>query len=175
LGEASNPERLTIASIRRVRGNRGEVAAEVLTDFPERFEAGVELLLSRNGTQRTLALDEAWFHKGMAILKFRGFDSISAAEELVGWDVQIPLSSRKELPAGEVYLSDLVGCSVLENGEILGTVDSIEQTGAAPLLSVHTESGEILIPFVMDICRTVDVVRREVHVTLPEGLKDINR
>ena len=173
--ETSESEYLTLACIRKVQGNRGEVAAEILTDFPERFQPGEEVILSGGAAPQTVFLENVWLHKGRVILKFRGVDSISAAQALVGLRIEIPISERMPLPAGEVYLSDLVGCAVVENGKILGKVEAIENTGAAPLLQVLTPTGELLIPFAEEICRTVDVGRKEIHVRLPEGLKALNQ
>jgi len=175
VSETSESEYLTIARIRKVWGRRGEVAAEILTDFPERFQAGAELLILRSGSRQALPLEGARFHKGLITLKFRGFDSISEAEALVGGEVQIPFASRMPLPPGEVYLSDLVGCAVLEDGRLLGQVESVQDTGAAPLLRVLDAEGELLIPFVEDICRTIDVAAKQIHVRLPEGLQELNK
>jgi 16S rRNA processing protein RimM len=179
LKEPQESEYLTIARIRKVQGRRGEVAADILTDFPERFQPGAEMVLSGGGAPATVCLESVWFHKGRAILKFRGVENISEAESLVGRVIQIPLADRRPLPAGTVYLSDLVGCAVIEEGEAgvktLGRVESVEVTGAAPLLQVITTRGELLIPFAEEICRNVDVARKEIRVRLPEGLKELNR
>jgi len=175
LTETQNSPYLTIARIRKVQGRRGEVAAEILTDFPERFQPGAEILLSDGSLSESFHLEGVWFHKGLAILKFRGIENISAAETLVGRDIRIPLSDRKPLEPGQIYLSDLIGCEVFENGVSLGKVEGLEDHGAAPLLQVRTTQGELLIPFAEEICRTIDLEKRQIHVRLPEGLKDLNR
>ena len=166
---------VAVGRIRKTQGRRGEVAAEVLTDFPDRFQAGQELWLSNGATWQKRLLEGSWFHKGRAILKFAGCDSISEAETLVGLWIGLPRSERHPLPAGVVYLSDLVGCDVLENNQRLGTVEGIEETGAVPLLKVGTADGELLVPFAQEICRSVDVEKKEIRVWLPEGLKELNR
>jgi len=166
---------LTIGRIRKTHGNRGEVAAEILTDFPDRFQSGQELWLSNGSESQPRLLEGSWFHKGGVILKFRGCDSITAAETLVGLWIEIPRSARRSLPRGAVYLSDLIGCVVREDGQTLGTVQAIEETGGTPVLNVQTAEGELLVPFAEEICRTVDVEKREIHVRLPEGLKELNR
>jgi len=182
--EATETDYLTIARIRKVWGRRGEVAAEVLTDFPERFQAGEAFTLLHREERKSLELESVWFHKGLATLKFRGFDSISAAETLVGAEIQIPLAGRMPLDPGQVYLSDLVGCAVLEeggvegqvvDGNVLGEVEAVQQTAGAPLLQVRTADGELLIPFAEEICRTVDIERKRILVRLPEGLKELNQ
>ena len=169
------PESWTIGRIRKTHGRRGEVAVEILTDFPDRFQAGAELLLSNGTTTHPRSLEESRFHKGRMILKFAGIDSITAAETLVGLWIQVPGSARRELPPGLVYVSDLIGCAVQENGKTLGTVEAIEEAGASLLLHVRTEEGELLVPFAQEICRRIDVEKQEIHVRLPEGLKELNR
>lgn len=177
--EANETAYVTIARIRKVWGRRGELAAEIQTDFPERFEPGAEVVVFNGRAREKRTLEGVWFHKGLANLKFAGVDSISAAEPLVGGEIQIPLASRKTLAPKQVYLSDLVGCAVVEVGaaaeELLGTVESIEETGAAPLLNVLTADGELLIPFAEEICRKVDVGAKRIEVRLPAGLRELNR
>jgi 16S rRNA processing protein RimM len=102
-------------------------------------------------------------------------DSISAAEELAGCEVQIPASDRMALRSGEVYLSDLIGCEVVENGAVLGVIEAIqEMPGARLLLQVRTPRGELLIPFAEEFCTRIDLEHRRVEVQLPEGLKELN-
>ena len=169
------PESLTIGRVLRTQGRRGEVAVEILTDFPDRFQAGEHLLLSNGAGIETKPVETSRFHKGRMIVKFAGVDSISAAETLVGRWIQVPGAARRVLPPRVVYVSDLIGCVVLENGEALGTVEAVEETGGALLLQVRTAEGELLVPFAEEICQTVDVGKREIRVRLPEGLKDLGR
>ncbi|MBI1955611.1 MAG: 16S rRNA processing protein RimM [Acidobacteria bacterium] len=175
MAAAPEPAYFTIARIRKTRGRRGEVAAEILTDFLDRFQAGREFLLSKEGILQKGVLEESWLHKNSAILKFRGVDSIAAAEALVGCWVQLPIPERRQLPPGLVYISDLIGCAVREGNQTLGKVEAWEETGAVPLLNVRTPQGELLIPFAKEICRSVDVEKKEIQVLLPEGLKELNR
>jgi 16S rRNA processing protein RimM len=90
-------------------------------------------------------------------------------------EIQIPASERRSLAPGKVYLSDLIGCAVIENGFVLGTVKSVEHTGAAPLLNVGVGDGELLIPFAEEICTNIDLQQRQIQVQLPEGLKELNQ
>ena len=177
--ERNESEYVTIARIRKVWGRRGELAAEVQTDFPERFEPGSEVVVFDGRAREKRTLEGVWFHKGFANLKFAGVDSISAAEPLVGGEIQILLADRKTLAPEQVYLSDLVGCAVMEDGpageEMLGTVESVQDTGAAPLLNVLTPEGELLIPFAQEICWKVDVAAKRIDVHLPAGLRELNR
>jgi 16S rRNA processing protein RimM len=167
---------VTVARIRRPQGRRGEAAAELLTDFPERFRAGEILYLWKEGQdRREERLETAWLHKGGVILKFAGVDDISAAERLAGWEVQVPREGRRKLQGSAVYQSDLAGCRVLQRGRELGRIEAVDDRTGTPLLVVATAQGELLIPFAQEICRRVDVEAGVVEVELPEGLEDLNR
>jgi 16S rRNA processing protein RimM len=173
--ESAKESFVTVARIRRPQGRRGEVAAELLTDFPERFHTGDEYSLWKPGEDRRPGrLQEFWFHKGGVILKFEGFEDISSAEQLAGWQVQIPLSSRVKLEGDTSYVSDLVGCRVIEQGVELGIIEDVDDRSGTPLLVVTTPQGELLVPFASEICRRVDVAAKRVEVVLPAGLRDLN-
>jgi 16S rRNA processing protein RimM len=171
-------EMVTIARIQTTQGRRGEVAADILTDFPERFQPGLEVLVSNGERSRRCRIEEAWFHKARhqerVILKFQGVDTITEAETLAGSLVQVPRSERHPLPAGQLYVSDLMGCAVLENDEVLGSVVGWDETGGVPLLRIEGQQGEILIPYAAEICFAVDAGKKEIRVRLPEGLKEVN-
>lgn len=167
---------LAIGRIRKTHGRRGEVAADILTDFPDRFGVGEQLLLSDGPVAEPWRVEASRFHKGRVILKFAGCDSIKAAEKLIGRWIVVSRESRRTLPPGVVYLADLIGCTVREMGQTLGVVDAIEEPSGAPvLLRLRTAEGELLVPFAAEICRTVDVGKREIEVRLPEGLRELNR
>lgn len=109
------------------------------------------------------------------MLKFRGVDSISDAEELAGWEIQIPAEQRAELEPGEVYVSDLVGCMVIANGRELGLVADVDfSAGAAPLLVVRDGPREYLLPFAEEFVQETDVANKRVRMNLPEGLLDLD-
>ena len=168
-------EYVTVARIRRPQGRRGEVRAELLTEFPDRFHPGRKLSLWKGGERRSCLLEESWFHKGGIILKFAGVEDISSAETLAGWEVQIPRNSRAPLEGSAVYLSDLVGCRMVERGVELGRVQGVDDRVGTPVLVVETPRGELLVPFAAEICRRVDTEAGLVEVELPEGLATLNK
>ena len=157
------------------QGRRGEVAAELYTSFPERFAERRELsALAADGSRRELQLEEHWFHKGNVILKFAGVDSISDAERLAGMELQIPAERRTELEAGAAYVSDLVGCSVMNGETLLGTVAEVQfGAGEAPLLVVRRDEEEFLVPFAGAFLKKSDVAARRIEMVLPEGLLEL--
>ena len=130
------------------------------------------------GAPRQLEIEWVRAQRGRLIFKFRGVDSVSQAEELLPAEVRIPLAERRQLPAGEHYQSDLVGCRVVERstGRPLGIVTGWREFGAAPLLEVDTGApGEpLLVPFARSICVEIDRDARRIVVELPEGLKELN-
>ena len=172
---------VTLARILRSRGRIGEVAAEILTDFPQRLTTLREVYLSdgRNPPRR-IAVRRCRLHKGQALFHFEGVDSISAAEVLARLEIQVPLSDRVALPAGQYFFSDLMGCAVWEQGAAapLGIVRDVQHTGednrGTPLLVVDTPQDELFIPFAAEICTRVDAAARRIEVILPEGLRDLN-
>ena len=192
---------VAVARILRPRGNKGEVAAELLTDFPQRLTLLQEAFLSDDRSPaepRRLQIKSCWLsqnHPGQAVFHFEGFSSISDAEKLRGLDVLLPIEQRVSLPAGQYFISDLIGCSVFETARdasplssspcsmstapsLLGSVTDVQFTGegvsGTPLLVVDARRGELLIPLAEDICTKIDPAARRIDVLLPEGLRELN-
>jgi 16S rRNA processing protein RimM len=115
------PRWVIVARVLRARGNKGEVAAEILTDFPERLPRLREVFVGHSGGKiepRRLLLKSCWLsrnHRGQAVFHFEGVSSISEAEKFRGLEVLLPFEQRVTLPAGRYFVSDLIGCSVFEN------------------------------------------------------------
>jgi 16S rRNA processing protein RimM len=178
-----------LARISRTQGRKGEVFAEILTDFPERFSERKRLCLLPSNTSphapappqvaREVELVSHWLHKGGIVLHFAGVDSISAAEALAGLIVAVPRGQRAELGEDEVHIADLIGCEVFDvaggAAVLVGTIANVERAaGAVPLLMVTSTKSEVLIPFAKSYLRRVDIENRRVEMALPEGLIDLN-
>ena len=102
-------------------------------------------------------------------------NSISEAETLVGCELQVPQSQRSELQAGWNYVSDLVGCAVMDAGHEIGRIEDVQfGAGEAPLLIVRQASRLLEIPFAEAYLGSVDVERKLVRMNLPDGLLDVN-
>ncbi len=160
---------VTIARLLRARGNKGELAAIPLSARLERVKHVVV-------KGDSMEVEHAWTHGDHVIFKFKGIDTISAAERLAGADVSIPFEERPEAPEGEYYQSDLVGCEVRDQtGRILGRVQDWQETGGVPLLEIRTEGGkELLIPFAKAMLTKIDLEHKQIEVNLPQGLEDLN-
>ena len=178
LRQDGQPEFVTVARVVKTQGRIGEVAATLLTDFPEKFATRRKLLAAKLGAaaiqRQELQLEEHWFHKGMVVFKFAGVDSITDAETLIGCEIQIPRSERAELAAGEIYVSDLAGCTVTDAGREIGQVRDVQFSGGeAPLLVVQGEK-EYLVPFATAYLESVDIEHKRLNMKLPEGMLELD-
>ena len=180
------PQWAWLARIRRPQGRKGEVFADILTDFPEKFAGRRHLWLvpenvkpGRPIAPREVTLANHWLHKGGIILHFSGVDSISDAETLAGLIVAIPQTERAPLAEDETYISDLIGCTLVDiagaTPQAIGEIEEVDRTaGPVALLVVRGASGEILIPFAKSYLRKIDLAAKRVEMALPEGLVDLN-
>lgn len=173
--DAASDELVAVAKAVRTRGLRGELVAELLTDFPERFEGLEELIaVAPDGKRRPLALEAYWFQGARVVLKFAGYDSPEAATELVGYEFAVPESERVELDEDEFYDWELIGCRVETiAGEKLGLVSGVLRTGGdAEVLLIDNEAlgREHLIPLAETICVEIDIENKLIRVDPPEGL-----
>ncbi len=173
-----------LARIRRPQGRRGEVFADILTDFPEKFAERRNLWLlpessSASVEPRPVELIHHWLHKGGIVLHFADIDSISAAETLAGLGVVLPREQRAPLAEDEVYISDLIGCVLVDlagpEPVTVGEIEDVDRAaGPAPLLVVRGPRGEVLVPYAKSYLRRLDLDNKRVEMALPEGLVDLN-
>lgn len=176
-----------LARIRRAQGRKGEVFAELLTDFPEKFNQRKRLwLLSAEAGKsasakppRELELAAHWLHKGGIVLHFTGVNSIGDAEALAGMVVAVPRAERVQPGEDEAYIGDLVGCLLVDvagtEPVTVGEIEDVDRTaGPAALLVVKGAKGEVLIPFAKKYLRKIDVEGRRIEMDLPEGLVELN-
>ena len=181
-----------LARLRHPQGRKGEVFAELLTDFPEKFAERKRLWLLGDpaaskttphktavAAPRDVELIAHWQHKGGVVLHFAGVDSITAAETLNGLIVAIPRLARAALPEDEVYVGDLIGCVLIDVAGAapvtIGEIENVDRTaGPVALLVVQGASGEVLVPFAKSYLRSIDLAARRIEMALPEGLVELN-
>ena len=173
--DAGASELVIIARAVKPRGLKGEIVAELLTDFPDRFEDLEELILVSPGGERTTKrLEDFWFQNDRVVLKVAGYDDVDAAKELVGVEFAVPESERVPLLADHYYDWELEGCTVKVGGESIGKVNSVLKTGGAEILVVIDDSGkERLIPLADSIVVEVDAGGKTIVIDPPEGLLDL--
>jgi 16S rRNA processing protein RimM len=178
LSPETSGEFITLARVVKTQGRHGEVGAETHSDIPNRFAAGMKLfaLAKSQDARRELEVEDIWPHKGLLVLKFAGVDSISDAEVLIGSELQVPVAQRAKLEQGWTYVSDLIGCTVLDRGQEIGRIDDVQfGAGEAPLLIVANRAGKTFeVPFAEAYLEGVDTAQHQVRMTLPEGLLEVN-
>lgn len=164
----------TVGKIVNTQGLRGELRVKSTTDFPdERFRVGNELFLFHPSLSAPLPVKVASRrpHKEFELLSFEGYPSINDVEKFKGGELKIPEEALMELEEDEYYIHQLVGCTVLtDEGEELGTIVDVLQPGANDVWVVKGKRGEILLPFIDDCIKEVDVANKRVVCHLMEGL-----
>jgi 16S rRNA processing protein RimM len=187
---------IALAHLLRPQGRKGELLAELFTDFPERFEERKQVFLAEPGFEGEAAQARAaevvtfWLpvgkNEGRIVLQFAGVDSITQAEALAGLEVLVSDDERVALEDDAVYISELVGCKVYDGATEVGVIADVQFPAtadggrrledAAPLLEVTSPDGnEILIPFAKAFVVGVDTKEKRVTMTLPEGLLEVNQ
>ncbi len=169
-------EFVTLARVVKTQGRHGEVAADVLSNVPDRFSEGMKLFaLDKAEKRREVKVESLWPHKGLLVLKFAAVDSMSDAETLIGAELQVPKTERAGLEQGWNYISDLVGCVVLDRGREIGRIEDVQfGAGEAPLLIINAKGKKFDVPFAEAYLESIDVQGREVRMNLPEGMLEIN-
>lgn len=161
---------LVIARIVSPQGIKGEVKADVVTDFPERFASTSTLYVGPE--HRPYQLEGYRLLGNMVVLKLRGVDSMNQAEELRGQLVEVPEEEAVRLPPGHYFWHQILGLRVVTvDGDELGKVDQILETGSNDVYVVHGPRGELLIPAIKQVVKTVDPERGVMTVELMPGLE----
>ena len=163
---------VAIAKIVRPKGLKGEVFAEILTDFPERFEGLEDVIAVLPNAERVkLKIKDYRFQNDRLVLKFEDRDSVEAAESLRDSEICVAESDAVDLEEDEFFDWQLVGCSVQTvDGKSIGTVREVQRTGGTENLLVDGDGRDYLIPFAESICVEVDVEKKLITVDPPEGL-----
>ena len=190
------PAWIVLAHLLRPQGRKGEVLAELFTDFPERFEDQKRVFLAAPGFDgeqakaRQAEVVAFWLpvgkNEGRVVLQFAGIDTISDAETLAGQDVLVPHEERVPLGDESVYISELIGCTVYNGRVPVGVVEDVQFAmttdggrrldDAAPLLAVTSAKGdEVLIPFAKAFLVAVSTEAKRIDMKLPDGLIEVNR
>ena len=165
-------EWLAVGRVRKPHGVHGELLAEILTDFPDRVGAGVELGVGQP-PDRMVIVERVRIHKGAWLLTLQGIDTREAADSLRDAWLTLPGQPREELPQGYYYEHELTGLTCVDRaGRTLGEVTALADIGGGSLLVVRTDRGEALVPFRPELVVTVDLDARRLVLDPPRGLLD---
>jgi 16S rRNA processing protein RimM len=167
---------LVVARVVRAHGTRGDLACEIITEFPQRFRRTRAVHVSpREGPRRSYSVERARVvNRGghaQVVLKLEGIDDRAAAEVVRGALVEVPDSEAWKLPRGRFYRHQIVGLRVRAvDGADLGEVVEILETGANDVYVVMTPRGELLVPAVKQVVKQIAPERGEIVVELLPGL-----
>ena len=166
---------LRVGVVTSTHGVRGEVKVFPTTDDAKRFKKLKTVILDTGKGQTTLEIEQVKFFKNMVILKFDGVDTMNEVE---GWrqkDLLITRDQAIPLEEDEFFITDLIGLNVVtDEGETLGTLTDVMETGANDVYCVKTPEGkELLLPAIRDCILDVDLDKEEMLVHVLPGLLDL--
>ena len=163
-----------VGKIVGTHGIKGEVKVKRITDFVERFDKGNILYIQEDQEEISLTIDGFRTHKNMDILHFEGLNSINDVEPFKGATLKIKKEQLTELDEHEYYYHEIIGCTMYTTaGDRLGVIESILSPGANDVWVVQSSNGkELLIPYIEDVVKKIDVDNKQVTIELMEGLID---
>ncbi len=166
---------LRVGVITSTHGVRGEVKVFPTTDDAARFKKLKEVLLDTGRELKTMEIAQVKFFKNMVILKFKGYDTIDDIEIYKGKDLLVTRDKAVKLGPDENFIVDLIGLSVeTDQGEHLGTLTDVIQTGANDVYEVTMENGrKVLLPAIKQCILNVDLENGKVLAHVLEGLLDL--
>ena len=167
-----------IGVVAGTHGIRGNLKVFPTTSEPERFELLKEVIVELRGRKNTYKIESVAFHKQFVLLKLSGINDMTEAEKYKRARILIDEKYAIPLEEDEYYTRDLYDMEVFtEEGELLGVIDDIIETGANDVYSVKNVSEEggknILIPAIKQCIVNVDVKNKKMVVRLLEGLREI--
>ena len=157
---------LRVGRVLKAHGVKGAVRVELLTDFPDRFAPGSEVVVG--GRRLRVARSEG--QVGSMLVTFEGIDDRTAAEPLAGAYVTVPLGDARPLPADLYYHFQLVGLVVFDTRQAreLGRVAEVLTYAANDVLRVTDGDHELLIPMIRSVVRSIAPAEGRITVDLPE-------
>ncbi|MBQ3369615.1 MAG: 16S rRNA processing protein RimM [Mogibacterium sp.] len=169
-------ETVLIGKVGSPVGIKGEVRITLYAQDSTNLKEGKVLLLERAGKTMSAAIERLRFQKDRPVVKLEGVDDRNAAEEIRGMEVSIYASDLEELPEGEHYVRDLIGCRVVDvadNNREVGVLKDVIQNTAQSILEVETAEGKsVLIPAVDAFLRDIDEEAGVIEVELIPGFLD---
>ena len=164
-----------IGKIQATQGIRGQLRVIPFAgDASSISQLEYVMIKAPDGTLEHFPVVSARAHGKRVILTLKPFDNINQVLHLVGRELYADRGSLPELPSDEYYWSDLLGLQVsTEEGEALGELVDIIETGSNDVYVVRKDGGEVLIPALEDVVLAVDLAANSMTVSLPEGLLDL--
>ncbi len=169
-------ELVLIGVARKVRGNKGDLKIEAMSDFPDRYNGLLEVFVRKPDAVDPvrMKLEKSEFVKNYAVMKLKGVDSYDDAASFLGSEILVSESERVAPPEGTYFVDSLIGMNVVNAaGERLGNVENVLSNLKQSILLISSVDGkEINIPFVNAFVKKVDETSREITVELIDGLTE---
>jgi 16S rRNA processing protein RimM len=170
--ESSELEFITIGQIMAPWGVKGQLKVKIITDFPERFSPSSTVYINR----QPMTIKSTIWHKDKAIISLDDVSSVAEAKRLQGQPIEIHRSQLKTLPQGRYYHFQFIGLEVwTSQGEHLGSISKILTTAGNDIYVVNGTRGEILIPAVEDVIKSVELDKGRLVIEAIEGLLNLNK
>ncbi len=170
--KSSDLEFIIIGRILAPRGIKGKLKVKVITDFPQRFAPSSTVYINR----QPMTIDSNEWHKGEVIIKLNAVDSIEAARRLQGQPIEIHHSQVYSLPEGQYYQFQLIGLEAwTTQGELLGNITEVITAKGNDNYIIKGEEGEILIPAVEDVVKSIDLNKGRIVIEAIPGLLSLNQ
>lgn len=165
-------EYFEIGQIVNTFGIKGEVKVNPFTDDIEQFERLKSILVEKNKKLLEVEIENVRYQKHLVILKLKNIEDMNTAEKYKGCYIKIHRKDARKLPDGTYFIADIIGSEVItDDGQKLGKVDDIYNTGSNDIYVVKDELGkQILLPGIKDVILDVDIEKQVVTVHLLEGL-----
>lgn len=162
-----------LGEVIKTHGLKGELSVMLDVDSPDEYNELESVFLLQKGKLVPFFIDSIQINSNRALIKFDDVDSIESAAALVKSELYLPLSFLPQLPEDGYYYHDLVGCTVLQDGEVIGLVKEVVDLNGNQLLSILDDDKEILIPMKDEILKKVDLSSKQIIVDLPDGLLEL--
>ncbi len=170
--KSSDLEFITIGRILTSWGTEGKLKVKVVTDFPQRFALFSTVYISR----QPMTTDSTEWHKGEVVIKLNAINSIEAARRLRGQPIEIHHSQVYSLPEGQYYQFQLIGLEVwTTQGELLGNITEVLTAESNDNYVVKGDEGEILIPAIEDVVKSIDLNKGRIVIEAIQGLLSLNQ
>lgn len=166
-------EYFEIGQIVNTNGLKGVLKIKPFTDDIKEFEDFESIYVQRKNELIEFKIEEVRYVKNMVLLKLQGIDDINEAEKYRNLYIKVNRNVMPKLPEDSYYIVDLLECEVYtEEGELLGKVDDVFNTGSNDVYVVKDELGkQILLPAIGEVIKNVDISNKKVIVKLMKGLE----
>ncbi|MCK4546502.1 MAG: 16S rRNA processing protein RimM [Candidatus Eisenbacteria sp.] len=163
---------VTLGEITKPQGLKGEVRVNLSGGSVDVLEhVGRVTAVKGNASSRVLELESVRIHGRTVIVRFTGVGDRSGAEDLVGYELQVPESEIPDLGPGQYYTYELEGLEVVtESGDRLGVLEEVLDLPAHDVYLVRDERREVLLPATEEVVKKIDLANGRMVVHLLEGL-----